>query len=86
MIATVPVSSDIADRVAFDGERILILNAGAGQNSSASLTLLRAADFSTLRVDGFPPIGGPALESVASDGLSFWVTLDTSTGPVLARY
>ena len=85
LAATIPITTGAA-RVAFDGERILVESTGGGQNEPRGLTLLRAADFSTLRVEGFIPIGGPGIGGLASDGVNFWVTFQPGTGDVLARY
>ena len=85
LVATVPITTNAA-QVAFDGERILVQSSGGGQNTPRGLTLLRAADFSTLRIEGFLPIGGPGVAGMAADGVNFWVTFQTGNGDVLARY
>jgi hypothetical protein len=84
LAATIPIGTGAA-RVAFDGERLLVESDAGGQNAPRGLTLLRAADFSTLRVEGFPPIGGVEVGGIASDGLNFWLTFRQFDW-VLARY
>lgn len=83
LAATIPIG---AEKVAFDGERILVERSGGGQNAPRGLTLLRAADFTTIRTEEFDPIGGPSVSSLAADGVNFWVTFQTGNGDVLARY
>jgi hypothetical protein len=85
VVATIPIGTG-AEAVGFDGERILVERSFGGQNTPRGLTLLRAADFAILRSESFGPIGGPAILGVASDGLNFWVTLQTNDGFSLARY
>jgi hypothetical protein len=85
LVATIPVST-AAERLAFDGERILVESHGGGQNAPRGLTLLRATDFAVLRTEGFSGIGGPSVGGLASDGLNFWVTFRSGNGDVLARY
>lgn len=71
----------------FDGERILVVSSGiGGQSPPASLTLLRAADYSMIAQCFNPPIGGFHFAGGASDGLNFWLVGDAGTGPALARY
>ena len=68
---------------AFDGERILIL--GQGDPLCAippSLTLLRATDLSLLGVHSLPDLFPLA---AASDGLDFWITVETHEGSALVR-
>jgi hypothetical protein len=84
LAATIPITTGAA-RVAFDGERILVESDGGGQNAPRGLTLLRAADFATLRTEGFIPIGGPEVGGIASDGVNFWVTFRNNDW-MLARY
>jgi hypothetical protein len=84
LAATIPIGTGAA-RVAFDGERLLVESDGGGQDAPRGLTLLRAADFSTLRVEGFPPFGGPSISGMASDGVNFWVSFRQSDYS-LARY
>jgi hypothetical protein len=85
VVATIPIGTG-AEAVGFDGERILVERSSGGQNTPRGVTLLRAADFATLRSESFDPIGGPAILGIASDGLNFWVTLQTNDGFSLARY
>ena len=69
--------------VAFDGERILIL--GQGDPLCAippSLTLLRASDLSLLGVHSLPDLFPLA---AASDGLDFWITVETAEGSAVVR-
>ena len=84
LIATIPIGTGAAG-AAFDGERILVQSTGGGQNAPRGVTVLRAADFSTLRVEGFGPFGGPGIYNVASDGLNFWLIVQTGDGSFLAR-
>jgi hypothetical protein len=68
---------------AFDGERILVL--GQGDPLCAippSLTLLRASDLSLLGVHSLPDLFPLA---AASDGLDFWITVETQDGSALVR-
>ena len=85
LAATIPVSTGAA-RIAFDGERLLVESDGGGQNAPRGLTLLRAADFAPLQIEGFPPIGSPGINGIAADGINFWVTFNAGSGTVLARY
>jgi hypothetical protein len=86
LAATIPISTGAA-LVAFDGERILVESDAGGQNAPRGLTLLRAADFATLRTEHFDGIGGPSVNGMAADGVNFWLTFDRGNGTeVLARY
>ena len=86
VVKTISPSTDGGpDRAAFDGERILVVSDGGGQDSPPDLMLLRAADFSILREEIFSPFGGSAPGGGTTDGLNFWVLFDVN-GPVLARY
>ena len=64
---------------AFDGERILILGrpGRSAVRHPPSLTLLRAADLSVL---GFHSLPGLFPLAAASDGLDFWITVETQEG------
>jgi hypothetical protein len=67
--------------VAFDGERILVMNEGGSRN----LSLWRASDLTQI---GFTSAGSSAGSSiipfgVCSDGLNFWITL---SGSRLSRF
>ena len=62
---------------AFDGQRILVVNAGIG----AGVSLWRAADLSPL---GFVPLPGKAPYAACSDGIHFWITMGDSNE--LARF
>ena len=86
LTATIPVSFGEPDKIVFDGARVLVIGRGSGQTIPASLTLLRAADFSTLQVESYPPFGAPFLFDGASDGINFWVTTGSGSSPVVARY
>ena len=85
LAATIPIGTG-AERVAFDGERILVESDAGGQNAPRGMTLLRAADFSVMRVEGFPPIGSPGANAIAADGINFWLTFGTGSSMFLARY
>ncbi|MFY9552526.1 MAG: S-layer homology domain-containing protein [Thermoanaerobaculia bacterium] len=84
LIATIPVNGS-AVRVAFDGERILIL-VTSGQTPPPSLAILRAADLSTIQVEYSPFNSWPYPFDAASDGVSFWITIRSGDGFALARY
>ena len=85
LAATIPVGTGAA-QLAFDGERLLVESDAGGQNAPRGLTLLRAADFGTLQIEGFPPIGGPSINAMAADGVNFWLTFNSGSETVLARY
>lgn len=85
LIATIPVSSGQLERVAFDGERVLVLS-GGGQNPPPNLAILQASNFSTVQVEFTLPIGGRSWLSAASDGVNFWITTGNAGESVLARY
>jgi hypothetical protein len=83
MIAQIDVAFGAPCAAAFDGERILVLGHGDPARSiPPTLTLLRASDFSPLGVhalhDIFPM-------SSASDGLDFWITVETEEGSAVVR-
>jgi YVTN family beta-propeller protein len=59
------------NRAAFDGERILVTNEGAGQG----LSLWEATDLTPL---GFVTLPNTDPRGVCSDGLNFWITLNIS--------
>lgn len=87
LVQTVSVGGGGSGRVVFDGERILFVGEGGGQTTLASLTILRAADFSPLQAEYFPPFGGPGVTGGATDGLNFWlIAQGLANGPSLARY
>ncbi|MFY9550453.1 MAG: hypothetical protein WAU32_04825, partial [Thermoanaerobaculia bacterium] len=82
-VALLDVAYGAPSGAAFDGERILVI--GQGDPSSAippTLSLLRASDFSPLGVDAIPGIYPMA---AASDGLDFWITVETEDGSALVR-
>jgi len=85
LAATIPIATG-ADRVAFDGERILVEKHNGGQNAPRGLTLLRASDFSVLRTEAFSGIGGPSVNGMAAAGVNFWLTFNPGGQTVLARY
>jgi hypothetical protein len=85
LAASIPIPTGAA-LVAFGGERLLVESFAGGQNAPRGLTILRAADFAVLQSEGFPPIGGPAVGGIGSDGVSFWVTFKPSDSWVLGRY
>ncbi|HEV8117151.1 MAG TPA: hypothetical protein VGQ32_01430, partial [Thermoanaerobaculia bacterium] len=68
---------------AFDGQRILVTDAGGG--TSPAVSLWKAADLTTI---GTFPMGSPAAgvpTGACSDGVHFWITLN-GTSPALARF
>jgi hypothetical protein len=63
---------------AFDGQRVLISNQGNG-----SVSLFKAADLTPL--GSFPTGAATAPSGACSDGINFWITLQTTSGK-LARF
>jgi hypothetical protein len=72
--------------LAFDGERLLVLCDGYFQ-SPDSIALIRAADLTILRAEPYNEgFGSLLFNSLASDGLSFWISATKGAGFALARY
>jgi hypothetical protein len=67
---------------AFDGERILV--AGTSKNLDGSSVSLWKA--STLAPVGSVSLGDFTAPGVASDGLHFWISLNSGGGGYLARF
>jgi S-layer homology domain len=85
VVAHIPTVSDPYG-LAFDGDRIFVLCDGFFQ-APDSLVVLRASDYSTLASGPFNEgFGSLLLNSVASDGLNFWLTAQNADGFALARY
>jgi DNA-binding beta-propeller fold protein YncE len=82
-VAQVDVAFGAPCAAAFDGERILVLGQGdPSRRVSASLSLLRASDYSVLGVHALPDLYPLA---AASDGLDFWITVETEQGSAVVR-
>ena len=69
-----------AKTAAFDGTRVLVTNAATGANS---VSLWKASDFTPLGSSGTGTNSNPW--GACSDGLNFWVTLQSSAGQ-LAKF
>jgi DNA-binding beta-propeller fold protein YncE len=83
VIATLSTGgSTSATQAAFDGQRILVTNEPALFLVGGSVELWRAADLT--RIGGFSfEFGGVTARGVCSDGINFWMTLDSGQ---LARF
>jgi hypothetical protein len=68
--------------VAFDGQRILVVNHGHVRPDPQSVSLFRAADLSSL---GSVPTPGVGIFGACSDGVNFWLTDESAPGK-LARF
>lgn len=82
-VALLDVADGSPSGAAFDGERILVLGQGNPSNGvPPTLSLLRASDFSSLGVSALSDLYPVA---AASDGLNFWITVETAEGSRLVR-
>lgn len=82
-VALLDVADGSPSAAAFDGERILVLGQGNPSNRiPPTLSLLRSSDFSPL---GVSPLSDLYPVAAASDGLNFWITVETTEGSRLIR-
>jgi S-layer family protein len=86
VVASQPVTSLDPGRLAFDGERILVVGRGSNQSYFPALAILRASDLTILSQWIYDPFNGPLLRGAASDGVSLFTTLYTAGAGSLARF
>jgi DNA-binding beta-propeller fold protein YncE len=77
-LSPIDIGDSLLSVAAFDGTRVAVADVG-----KARLELWKAGDLSP--IGSFPAAIGPEFTGVCSDGLNFWITLNTLSGQ-LARF
>jgi hypothetical protein len=86
VVANQFVVSGAPGRLAFDGQRILVVGGGRNQEYFPALAVLRASDLTILKSTIFDPFNYPVLRGAASDGVSLFTTATSGAGASLARF
>ena len=82
-VALLDLAHGAPSGTAFDGERLLVIGQGDPSKGLApTLSLLRTADFALL---GETELSGMFPVAAASDGLNFWITVETEDGSKVVR-